>query len=137
MAGVWVYNIKRLSSHNPPAPAGNILVKWASDIEGNVSGYVPGDTGSSEPASGFLYTVVSKSANYTAVSGDDVWTTGTITITLPALSTTQRVKINNRGTGVITVVPTAGLINGQASLTIARQYSSAEFSGDGTNVGIE
>ena len=86
---------------------------------------------------GFIYTVTSKTSTYSAVSGDDVWASGTFTITLPVLSTTQRVKINNRGTGVITVVTTSGTINGASSLTIARQYSSAEFSGDGVNIGVE
>ena len=86
---------------------------------------------------GFTYTVTSQTSNYNANSGDDVWCAGTFNVTLPVLSTTQRIKINNRGTGVITVLPTSGTINGQSSLTIAAQYSSAEFSGDGTNIGIE
>jgi hypothetical protein len=58
-------------------------------------------------------------------------------VMLPVLSTTQRVKVNNRGTGTITVVPTSGTINGDSSVTIARQYDSAEFAGDGTNIGVE
>jgi hypothetical protein len=87
--------------------------------------------------SGFTYTVTSQNANYAAVSGDDVWCNGTFTVTLPALSTVQRVKINNRGTGTITIVPSSGLINGASSVIIARQYDSFEFSGDGVNIGVE
>lgn len=87
--------------------------------------------------SGFTYTVITKTSNYSANSGDDVYASGTFNVTLPVLSAVQRVKVRNKGTGVITVLPTSGTINGAASMTIARQYSSAEFSGDGVNIGIE
>jgi hypothetical protein len=88
-------------------------------------------------SSSFFYTVTSQTSNYSAKSGDDVWCIGTFMVMLPVLSTTQRVKVNNRGTGTITVVPTSGTINGDSSVTIARQYDSAEFAGDGTNIGVE
>jgi len=85
-------------------------------------------------SSGFLYTVVSKTSNYLANSGDDVWCNGTFNVTLPSPTTITRVKVSNRGTGSITVV---GIINGVSNLIIARQYSSAEFASDGTNWGVE
>jgi len=87
--------------------------------------------------SGFTYKVTDQTTTYAANSYDDVWCTGTFTVTLPAQGTTVRVKVSNRGTGTITVVPSSGLINGSASLTIARQYDSAEFASDGTNWGVE
>ena len=113
-----------------PGTAGYVLA-----TEGNgVTYWTPNSGGG---GSGFTYTVTSQNANYAAVSGDDVWCNGTFTITLPVLSTTQRVKVNNRGTGTITVVTTSGTINGASSAVIARQYDSFEFAGDGTNVGVE
>jgi hypothetical protein len=113
-----------------PGTSGQVLTT-------NGSGFTYWSTSSGGGGSGFIYTVTSKTANYTAVSGDDVWTNGTFTVTLPVLSTVQRVKVNNRGTGTITIVPTSGLINGASSVTIARQFDSFEFSGDGTNIGVE
>jgi hypothetical protein len=86
--------------------------------------------------SGFLYTVTAKTSTYLANSGDDVWCTGTFTVTIPVLSTTQRVKVTNRGSGAITVVPTSGTIDGNASLVLGVQ-GSVEIAGDGTNLGVE
>jgi hypothetical protein len=84
-----------------------------------------------------FYTVTSQTSNYAANSGDDVWCTGTFAVTLPAVGNTTRIKVTNRGTGMITISPASGTINGNASLTIARQYSSAEFASNGTNWDIE
>jgi hypothetical protein len=89
------------------------------------------------PPGGSSYTVVSKAANYTAVNGDDVWCSGTFSVTLPAASTTARVKISNQGTGAITVSPASGTIIGNSSMVLGTQYSSVELSSNGTNWTVE
>jgi hypothetical protein len=83
------------------------------------------------------YTVVSKTANYNAVANNDVWCSGTFTVTSPAAGAAVRFKVTNRGTGTITISPVSGTINGQASYTIERQYTAVEFASDGTNWDIE
>jgi hypothetical protein len=86
------------------------------------------------PAGSFEYQVTSQSANYAAQSYDDVWCTGTFNVTLPSPTILTRVKVSNRGTGMITVI---GAINGMSNLIIATQYASAEFASNGINWGIE
>jgi hypothetical protein len=86
---------------------------------------------------GSSYTTVSKTANYTASNGDDVWCNGTFTVTLPTASTTTRVKISNQGTGAITVTPASGTIIGNSSMVLGTQFSSVELSSNGTNWTVE
>ena len=88
-------------------------------------------------AGGSSYIVISKTSNYTAASGDDVWCVGTFQVTLPAASTTARVKISNRGTGQITVAPASGTLNGNSSMILGTQYGSVEISSNGTDWAVE
>ena len=120
-----------LSSTTPVAPSGYVLAVPQADGSGNISIAVP-TTGS-----GFEYTVISETSDYVASSGDDVWCTGTFTVTLPVVSTTARVKVTNRGSGSITVSPVTGTINGNASMILGTQYGAVELACDGTNWGIE
>ena len=120
-----------LSATTPAAPGGYVLAMPQADGLGNISVAVP------TAGFGFKYTVISKTSNYVASSGDDVWCTGTFTVTLPAASTTTRVKVTNRGSGGITVSPASGTINGNATMILGTQYGAVELASDGTNWGIE
>jgi len=111
----------------PAAPLGKENVVFQNDGQGHISAYY---TSSS-------FSVVSKTSAYSALSGDDVWCTGTFTVTLPAASTTARVKVTNRGSGAITVMPLSGTINGNASMILGTQYGAVELASDGTNWGVE
>jgi len=113
----------------PSAPPGSTNVIW--QVNGNnVSAYIT--------LSGVdVFTVTNQSSTYSASPYDDVWCTGTFTITIPVLSNIQRVKVKNRGTGLITIVPTSGTIDGQSSLILSLQWSAVELAGDGTNLSVE
>lgn len=80
-----------------------------------------------------LYTIIAQSANYTANAFDDVWATGTITITSPPTQANNRFRVRNKGTGQITVA----FSNSQPSAILASQNTAVEFVCDGTDWGIE
>lgn len=86
---------------------------------------------------GSPFVIVTKSVNYTANPSDDVWASGTINITTPPAAAGNRFKVTNRGSGIITILPASGTINGQASYQLKRQYSAIELATDGTNWAIE
>ena len=98
----------------------------------------PGPTGPTGPAgSGGSVTVVSKVAGYTANNGEDVWCVGTFNVGTPPAVSGNSFRVTNQGTGQITVLPSAGLIMGQASLVIQYQYSSVTLTTDGSNWQVE
>ena len=93
-----------------------------------------GATGPTGPAGS--QTVVTKTAAYTAVAGDYILANGTFTVTLPVLTTTQRVSVKNIGTGTVTVAPTSGTIDGGGSFALTPQYAARDLVGDGTNLWV-
>ena len=83
-----------------------------------------------------LWNITDQTANYTANQYDDVWCTGSFTVTLPTTAT--RVKVTNRGSGSITVTPASGTILGNASMVLGTKYSSVELACDGgTDLTVE
>ncbi len=83
--------------------------------------------------------VVDKAANYVAVDGDRAvilaWTGGVGQITLPdpgVVGSDWYVGIKNAGVGSLTIVPTAGLIDGSGSMVLSTGESSFYYT-DGVN----
>lgn len=58
----------------------------------------------------------------------------TVKITLPVLTGSQPIAVQNNGPGIVLIVPTSGTINGAASLSISNPYQTLQFTGDGTNL---
>lgn len=83
------------------------------------------------------WNIVSKTTTYSASNLDEVWCSGTFTVTLPTSTAGNRVRIVNRGTGAITASPQSGTINGNATMVLAAQYTSIELACDGTNWSVE
>lgn len=95
-----------------------------------------GATGATGPA-GENWNIVSKTANYNANNLDEVWCTGTFTVTLPTSTLGNRVKIVNSGTGAITASPQSGTIIGNSTMVLGTQYSVVELACNGTNWTVE
>jgi hypothetical protein len=83
--------------------------------------------------------VAGKAVNYVAVNGDRAsilaWTAGVGQITMPdpaVVGSDWYVGVKNAGSGSLTVVPTAGLIDGSGSLVLSTG-ESAFFYTDGAN----
>lgn len=81
--------------------------------------------------------VVTLAGNYTAVIGDDtILCNGTLTVTLPAVSSNligKQYIITNIGTGVVTVDANASeLISGQLTQSIVTRYDSMTLECDGS-----
>ena len=85
---------------------------------------------------GTVSTVVSKTANYNAAAGDYILANGTLTITVPTLTATQRVSVKNVGVGTVTIAATSGTIDGVAILALTPQYAARDLVGDGTNLWV-
>jgi hypothetical protein len=82
--------------------------------------------------------VTAQSANYSANPGDIVLCTagaGGFTVTLPASTINNQVTVKkvDSGLGTITISPTSGTIDGQATKAINTQYASFTMVADGTN----
>ncbi|MDQ3106308.1 MAG: hypothetical protein M3Q68_00690, partial [Actinomycetota bacterium] len=90
-------------------------------------------------ASGSVPTVVSKTANYTAVANEFVKadaSAGAFTVTLPASPSsgqTVTVKKTDSSQNGVSVAPSSGLIDGAASFVVFPQYAANDFISDGTN----
>lgn len=118
----------------PAAPAGKQNVVFQADVPStdptiirNVSAYVDTSGGGSADK------VVLLSANYTLASDENVaFCNGTFTLTLPVTPDELLLYTINIETGTLTIVPSAGLINGNASIAGTQDYSfGLRF--DGTN----
>jgi hypothetical protein len=86
---------------------------------------------------GGAYTVVAKSTNYSAASGDFIVgnpSGGLFTITLPPAVSAGYVRIKKVDTGgnAILVVPPSGQIDGSNSVSINAPYAAQDFMSDGT-----
>lgn len=82
--------------------------------------------------------VVTKTAAYTAKSGDAVLanaTTAAFTVTLPTsvANATVSVKKTDSTGNAITIAPTSGLIDGLSTKVLSTQYDALDFYCDGTN----
>lgn len=92
-----------------------------------------------EGAGGGSYTVVSKTANYTATAGEIVLVDasgGAVTVTLPGPNPDDLVtvkKTDGSANAVTVATPGAETIDGQSSLSISAQYESNEITSDGSN----
>jgi hypothetical protein len=82
---------------------------------------------------GSRFQVTSPVALMTAAAGQIVLANGTFTVTLPAATTGNVVDVKNVGTGVITVAPASGTIDGAATYPLSVQYQSITIVADGTN----
>ena len=83
-------------------------------------------------------TLVSKTANYTLTSDDDVvnCTSGTFTLTLPTAVgiSGRKYTLKNSGTGVITIGTTSSqTIDGVTTQTLGTQYMSMDVVSNGSN----
>jgi hypothetical protein len=81
------------------------------------------------------YSVVSYSTGpQTAVNGQIILCSATLTINLPAAAVGSQVTVKNTGAGTVTIHQAAGNIDGSASnLVTAIQYQSFTLVSDGTN----
>ena len=61
---------------------------------------------------------------------------GPFTVTIPVLTTTQRVSVKNIGTGTVTAAASSGTIDGAATLGLPAQYTARDIVGDGTNLWV-
>jgi hypothetical protein len=79
------------------------------------------------------FAMVSTAVGVTAVAGQLVLGNGTFNVTLPAATAGMVVDVKNVGTGVVTVLPAAGTIDGAANYPLSVQYQSVTVVADGTN----
>jgi hypothetical protein len=79
------------------------------------------------------FSIVSTGAGVTAAAGQLVLANGTFNVTLPAATSGAVVDVKNVGTGVITVAPASGTLDGAANYSLSVQYQSVTVVADGTN----
>jgi|GEM_PF-7043067 hypothetical protein len=96
---------------------------------------------SSVGGGGSSVSVVTKTANYTAVNGNLVLcntTSASFTVTLPAptLDSTVSVKKISSDVNTVTISPSSGLIEGVATMTITTLGDCMDLAADGTNFWI-
>jgi len=89
-------------------------------------------------AAGSAWTIVSKSANYTAHGYEQVMvstTGGSVTITLPSVAGGKPVQVTKitSDANLVTVTPASGNIDSLSSLSISQQGESIDTMPDGTN----
>lgn len=84
-------------------------------------------------AIGTRFSIVSAGGGITAAAGQLVLANGTFNVTLPAVTAGVVVDVKNVGTGVITVLPASGTIDGAGSFVLQLQYQSITLVADGTN----
>ena len=95
-------------------------------------------TGGKTPISTLPGGYLTKSSTYSAVLADNgklIDCTGTFTLTLPSAATvgeTYSIDVRNKGSGVITVSPPSGTIDGASSVTIG-SGATRTIVNDGTN----
>lgn len=83
-----------------------------------------------------LGAVQAESANYTMLVTDLYCMasgTATITLTTTGASVGKLYRVKNVGTGVVTVVPQSGTVDGSASAQLPLQYQAVDFVFDGAN----
>ena len=88
---------------------------------------------------GFLFSTSTVTGNYTATTSDQLLLVSTTaTVTLPAAVETngKRFVVKNIGDGVVTVVSTSGMLDGNVSIVVGVKYTSLDFVSDGTNYWI-
>jgi hypothetical protein len=89
---------------------------------------------------GFAWRAVSRTSNYTAVSGDYVIVNaaaGPVTVTVPvANGTVVGVKRVDTTSNTVTVAGVSGTVNGDADGQLVHAHTSALFLGDGTNLAV-
>ena len=136
-----------LTLANTPTGTGGVVLKNSPALTGSPTAptQATGDNSTLIATDAFVttainnasYRVVSQTTTYTAAPFDDVWCTGTFTVTTPPAVLGTRFKVANRSTGVVTVAASSGTIVGNASMQLGTQFSSVEIVSDGTNWTVE
>ncbi len=126
---------------------GGLLTRSTTQSSAGANEYITkglADTLYASVGGGGTFTVVTKTANYTTVSGDDVIlvdsTSGPITITLlTAVGVTKRVSIIMiAGSNNVTIATTGGqTINGSSSIVLNIVGTSRTFISNNSNYFIE
>ena len=126
---------QNLSATTPAAPGGNVNVTWQADKNGNISGYVPSSSSSSETVNAQTGT------SYLVVDGDKgklvtLTNASPVAVSLPTPGVTfvngWYADFVNEGAGLVTITPVAATIDGAASLQLSNLQGVRVVS-DGVN----
>jgi hypothetical protein len=106
-----------------------------SGTDSNINLSLAGKGAGGVVLAGISETLTTQTTTYTALPSDDtILCNGTFTTTLPVtgIPTGKKYAVKNIGTGLCTVAPASGNIDGSASFLVSSQYQATEFVFDGT-----